>query len=110
MLCSSCTRFTPKLGKSKDWAEPFVGGRIVLNLTEKLGFGVRGDIGGFGIGSASDKTWNLVSALTYRFSKKYELRAGYHIYDMDYSNGSGGDEFGLDARLDGPKLGLVYHF
>ena len=104
------TILTPKVGTSKDWAEPFIGGRIIFQLTEKLSCGVRWDFGGFGIGSASTKTWNLVSGLGYRFSERYQMRVGYHIFDMDYSNGSGNKEFGLDGRLDGPKIGLMYHF
>ncbi|MCK5255224.1 MAG: hypothetical protein KAQ81_04315 [Deltaproteobacteria bacterium] len=101
---------TPKLGKSKDWVEPFIGAQVLLQLTEKLHCGVRGDFGGFGVGSASTKTWNFAGAIGYRFSERYAIRLGYHIYDIDYSNGSGTDGFGLDGKLDGPKLGIMYHF
>jgi hypothetical protein len=104
------SEFSPKLGKSKDWVEPFVGGKIILRLTEKLGIAVRGDFGGFGVGSASTKTWNFTAGFGYRFTDSFELRAGYHIFDIDYINGSGSDGFGMDGKLDGPKLGLTYHF
>ena len=101
---------TPKLGGSKDWVEPYIGSLILLQFTEKVSCGLRWDFGGFGIGSASTKTWNLAAAVGYRFSKRYQIRLGYQIYDIDYSNGSGNDEFGLDGRLYGPKIGLMYHF
>ena len=101
---------TPKLGGSKDWMEPFIGSRITLQITEKVSSSIRCDFGGFGIGSASTKTWNLAAAIGYRFSKRYQLGLGYQIYDIDYSNGSGNDKFGLDGRLYGPKIGLMYHF
>ena len=101
---------TPKLGGSKDWMEPYIGSSILLQLTEKLSCGLRWDFGGFGIGSASTKTWKLATAIGYRFSERYQLRLGYEIYDIDYSNGSGNDEFGIDGRLYGPKVGLMYHF
>ena len=101
---------TPKLGGSKDWMEPYIGSSILLQITKKVSCGLRWDFGGFGIGSASTKTWKLATGLGYRFSERYQLRLGYEIYDIDYSNGSGNDEFGLDGRLYGPKIGLMYHF
>ena len=101
---------TPKLGGSKDWMEPYIGSSIRLQITEKIGCGLRWDFGGFGIGSASTKTWKLAAGIGYRFSERYQLRLGYEIYDIDYSNGSGNDEFGIDGRLYGPKIGLMYHF
>jgi hypothetical protein len=101
---------TPKLGGSKDWMEPYIGSSIRLQITEKIGCGLRWDFGGFGIGSASTKTWKLAAGIGYRFSKRYQLRLGYEIYDIDYSNGSGNDEFGIDGRLYGPKIGLMYYF
>ena len=87
-----------------------MGGSIRLQLTEKFALGVRGDFGGFGIGSASNKTWNFLGGVFYRFSEGFELKVGYNIYDIDYDNGSGFEEFGFDAKMDGPKLGLTYHF
>ena len=99
-----------KLGKSKDWIEPVIGGRFLFHLTDKVTCTVRGNIGGFGVGSASNKTWNFMTGLGYRFSKKYTLKLGYRIYDIDYNNGSGSDEFGIDGKFDGPWLGLSYHF
>ena len=99
-----------KLGKSKDWVEPVIGGRFAFHLTDKVTCIVRGNIGGFGVGSASKKTWKFMTGFGYRFSKKYTLKLGYQIYDIDYNNGSGSDEFGLDGKFDGPWLGLSYHF
>lgn len=101
---------TVNLGKSKDWAEPFVGGCIILKWHEKVACYIRADIGGFGIGSASTKTWNFLGGFGYLLSEKYTLKVGYRIYDIDYSNGSGADEFGLDGKLQGPQIGLTYHF
>jgi hypothetical protein len=47
--------------KTVDWLEPFVGGRVRFTLSQKLALVVRGDVGGFGLGS--DLTWALVSTL-----------------------------------------------
>jgi hypothetical protein len=98
------------LGGSEDWVEPFVGGRILWEISEKVSAGIRGDIGGFGIGSASDLTWNAVVWLGYRMTDRIDLGLGYRILDLDYSRGSGASEFGLDVRADGPLVGVSIRF
>ena len=50
---------------NKDWVEPFIGISVKAALGEKVGFELRGDAGGFRIGSASDITWNIVTSLEY---------------------------------------------
>jgi hypothetical protein len=98
------------LGKSEDWVEPFIGARIICGLTDKVSLKVRGDVGGFGIGSASRLTWNFVAGVDYKLSKKVSLDAGYRILDIDYSRGSGSDKFAVDARLEGPVIGMTILF
>lgn len=98
------------LGKSEDWVEPFFGGHILWDLNDKMAINVRGDVGGFGIGSASRLTWNFVAVVDYKLSKKVSLDAGYRILDIDYSRGSGSDKFALDAKLKGPVIGLTILF
>jgi opacity protein-like surface antigen len=98
------------LGKSEDWVEPFFGGRIIWDLNDKIAINVRGDAGGFGIGSASRLTWNFVAGVNYKLSKKVSLDAGYRILDIDYSRGSDSDKFAADAKLEGPVLGMTILF
>jgi opacity protein-like surface antigen len=97
------------LGKSKDWVEPLVGARIQFPLTRKLTLSVLGDVSGFGVGSASDKTWSFASGLDYQLFEKVSIKLAYKIYDIDYSNGSGTSEFGLDGKEEGPWLGVTFH-
>jgi len=98
------------LGTSKDWVELMIGARVEVQLNEKLAVGVRADASGFGIGSASDLTWNLYAGIDYRFKSSFSLKLGYRLLDMDYDNGSGRDEFGLDVRLHGPYIGATFRF
>jgi opacity protein-like surface antigen len=98
------------LGGSEDWVEPIVGGRIALVLTEKLKFLLRGDVGGFGIGSASDLTWNLIAALDFQPWEKTSLKLGYRHFDMDYEKGSGTRAFGFDGQIYGPQVGVTFYF
>ena len=98
------------LGKSEDWVEPFIGARIICDLTDKVSLNVRGDAGGFGIGSASRLTWNFIAGIDYKLSKNVSLDAGYRILDIDYSRGSGSDKFAADAKIEGPVLGMTILF
>ena len=96
------------LGGSEDWIEPVIGGRVVWPFAEKWTLAVRGDMGGFGIGSASDLTWSITTGLDFKLSEKWSIGIGYRYYDMDYSKGSGSNEFGFDGSMDGVILGLTW--
>ena len=98
------------LGGSEDWVEPFVGGRVLWDLNDKIAINLRGDVGGFGIGSASKLTWNLVTGIDYKLSENMTLNAGYRYLELDYSRGSGANEFGIDLRAKGPFVGLKILF
>lgn len=98
------------LGGSEDWVEPFVGGRILWDLNDKMAINFRGDAGGFGIGSASKLTWNLMAGIDYNLSENMSLQAGYRILDIDYSRGSGSNKFAFDAQTKGPIIGLTILF
>lgn len=97
-------------GTSEDWVEPFVGGRLIWDLSDKIAFNVRSDAGGFGIGSASDLTWQVVGGMDYKFTKNIILNVGYRYVDFDYSHGSGSDEFGIHLKAQGPIIGLTIMF
>lgn len=98
------------LGTSEDWVEPFVGGRVVWDLNDKWSLNARGDAGGFGIGSASDLTWQILGGVDYKISKSIIFSAGYRYVELDYSHGCGSDEIGIDLRAKGPYLGLTVLF
>jgi len=103
----------PNLGRVQDsttYIEPFVGGRVALDIIEQLSLQVRGDIGGFGVGEASDKTWNLVPGVMWRISDRISFTAAYRITAIDFSKDSGTDTFANDTKLKGPLVGLGIHF
>ncbi len=90
---------------SAAWIDPFIGGRLGLSFAERWTFFVRGDAGGFGIGSASDLTWNLIAAFEYELSTKVSLLAGYRVLDYDYDA-----RFLYDIQLQGPMLTATIRF
>jgi opacity protein-like surface antigen len=97
------------LGKSKDWVEPLVGARIQFPVTKKLTLHALGDVSGFGVGSASDRTWSCTAGFDYQLFEKVSFKLGYKYYDIKYSNGSGTSKFGLDGTEQGPWLGITFH-
>ncbi|MDY0884671.1 hypothetical protein ACFPL7_03365 [Dongia soli] len=93
---------------TEDWWDPFIGGRLLLGLTKRFDFSLRGDVGGFNVGS--DFTWNTQAMLGYHFSMWNavgEVWAGYRAMGQDYDNGSGRKEFKWDVILHGPILGMT---
>ena len=101
---------SPKLGASEDWFEPFVGGRVVLQVNDKLAMRIRADAGGFGLGEASELTWNVWAGISYRINHKTEMLVGYKAQGFDYSNGSGLSQFGGDWTTQGISLAMAYRF
>ena len=94
--------------RSQDWLEPFLGGRLKLDIIDRLSVAVRGDIGGFGIGSHF--TWSVATILAYQVSERISLGAGYRILDINYSEGTGSNKFKFDVQMRGPMLGFAVHF
>ena len=90
---------------SAAWIDPFIGGRLELRLAEKWAFSVRGDVGGFGIGSASDLSWNLLAAFQYEHSTRVSFLAGYRVLDYDYDA-----RFLFDVQMRGPILAAKIRF
>ena len=99
-----------KLGKSKDYVEPLVGASVNVRLTKKISFVSMGNVSGFGVGSASKKTWDVTAGFDYRLFENASLKLAYRVYDIDYENGSGTEEFGLDGKIEGPWLGMTFYF
>jgi hypothetical protein len=57
--------------RSKDWIEPFLGARLKLDIIDRVSVSVRGDIGGFGVGSHF--TWSMAAILAYQASQRITL-------------------------------------
>ena len=97
-----------KFEDNKSWVDPIIGGRVSVDLNEKWTLGIRGDIGGFGVGS--DFAWNAIGAVNWHFARKWDLVLGYHVLGVDYEDGSGSDKFAIDAIFFGPVAAISYHF
>lgn len=90
------------------WTDPVVGARWGVPVGERGSFSLRGDVGGFGVGS--DLSWNARAAFGYRVGRNATLAAGYHALDVDYDHGSGRNRFRLDLLISGPEVGAIFRF
>ncbi len=94
----------------KTWADAIVGARTQWNITDRWNLSLIGDIGT----GSSDFTGQGMLLAGYRFGLFEPLDSnvilGYRALYDDYTSGSGGDQFGFNATLHGPVLGLALRF
>ena len=97
---------------SVDWVDPLIGGRIRYNLAPGQDFILRGDVGGFGVGSQF--SWNTLAAYSFAFAKRdgvtYSGLLGYRALSADYEQGSGRTKYVYDVVMHGPVTGLTIGF
>ncbi|MFT6556462.1 hypothetical protein [Sneathiella sp.] len=101
----------PAAELSKDWFDPFVGFRTRTDLTDKIQLRLRGDFGGFGVGS--DSTWQAIGLLVFDvpfLGQQTEAGIGYRALRQNYSEGSGTSRFKWHTTLHGPLVGLSFKF
>ncbi len=95
-----------KAGKS--WIDPLVGVNVFAPLSERWWLGLRGDVGGFGVGS--ELTWQAYADIGFKASDLVSIILGYRAIDMDYEDGSGLHHVALDILMSGPQLGVAFTF
>ncbi len=93
---------------NKQWIDPFIGLRTRIQFTKDLALALRGDIGGFGVGS--EFSWNASTYLGYSVSQMVTLYAGYRALSVDYRDGSGIDRFIYNMTFHGPAIGVGFRF
>jgi hypothetical protein len=94
--------------EGQDWVDPVIGAIYSWPLAEAWTLNLRGDIGGFGIGS--DFAWQGMATLRWQFSPRSALGIAYRHLDMDYEDGRGQDYFKYDMATSGPAMGVIFTF
>ena len=94
----------PNFDQQEDWVDPFFGARWIWRFSDKWGLRLRGDIGGFGLGS--DQALKAIGLITFKPWRHVDFGGGYRALYQDYSTGSGRRKFSYDATMYGPILGL----
>jgi hypothetical protein len=93
------------------WVDPVLGLRLRHRFTPNQEVFVRGDIGGFGLGSQF--AWQAVAAYSYAWQfTGYQIAAvlGFRALGVNYSAGSGVDAVGINEVLYGPIIGASFRF
>jgi len=93
---------------TKTWYDPILITRLSTDIEDKWLFQFRGDLGGFGVGS--DFTWQLQAYAGYRFTKVFQLMAGYRVLSTDYKTGEEPKEFIFDIDEFGPVIRFGFNF
>lgn len=96
------------LNATQDWIDPLIGARWVWQFADKWSLGVRGDIGGFGVGS--DFAWQAAALVDWQPFEYVSFIAGYRALDMDYEDEDNPNLFKMDATFHGPVLGLNFRW
>ncbi len=89
------------------WWDPVVGAEVRLPSTAKLRLRLRGDIGGFGVGSSFSS--QLEPLLDWRIVKHLSLQFGYRLFYSDYKTGSDRTLFRYDIVTQGLQFGATFH-
>lgn len=94
-----------------EWVDPVVGFRVRHQFTPNQTASLRGDVGGFGLGSVF--SWQAIAAYAYSWQfEGYKLAAalGYRALATSYTTGSGLETRGIDLMLHGPLIGFSIKF
>jgi len=94
----------PSRSRNTEWWDPFIGGRVVLGLTDKLDLRIDGSVGGLEILGGSQCTWGAAGYFDWQFCPTIALNIGYRALFQDYENGN----FRWDMLMHGPWIGLTF--
>lgn len=95
-------------GRDADWIDPTVGLHYSQPLGDAWRVNLRGDIGGFGIGS--DFMYHLLAGAGWQASDAVGVFFGYRLISFDYEDGSGRDYQRYDLTEQGPLVGVSISF
>lgn len=98
----------PGSSLKQDWVDPSIVARATFPLSAKWALVMRGNIGGFGVGS--DLFWQLQAHAMYTLASGNTLSFGYRYISVDYDHGSGGDRFRYDVDSFGPTFRFAWRF
>jgi len=99
---------TVTASRDADWVDPLVGLHYLSQLDDKWSLSVRGDVGGFGVGS--DLTLHGWAKLVRQNTETFSWFFGYRYIGYDYETGSGANYQRYDLSQHGPGIGVAWSF
>jgi hypothetical protein len=92
------------------WVDPLVGLQYHVPFAGDWRFNLRGDIGGFGVGS--DLTYHVLANVRWQMNERFGMGFGYRVIAFDYEDGKRGTRGyqRFDLTEQGPLVGLTISF
>lgn len=97
-----------KASGTETWLDPVVGAKFELPFGAHWSASLRGDIGGFGVGS--DFAWQGVALVRWQPSEGIGVIGGYRYFDQDVDLGNPAGDTTYDMAVSGLVLGAVFTF
>jgi hypothetical protein len=91
------------VGQTQSWVDPVLGARFHTKLKKGFFGDLKGDAGGFGVGS--QQTYQIYAGLGKTFKQRFALLLGYRYLYVNYVNGG----FVYDTHMQGPLAGFEIH-
>jgi opacity protein-like surface antigen len=88
------------------WGDGIVGIRGHMPIGGRFALTGLADVGGFGIGSSSNLSWQVIGTLDYAFSEDVTGRLGYRYLSIDKTS----SDLSMDIDMFGPLIGLTWAF
>lgn len=98
----------PLVSVTQSWADPLVGLRWIWGFSDQWSLLVRGDVGGFGVGSDFSTKGSVL--IDWQPFKHVSLLAGYRALYQDYEDDSGKEVFRFKATIHGPVIGVNFRW
>jgi hypothetical protein len=92
--------------KNSWWIDPIVGFRAIVDPCDGFRFALTGNVGGFGIGSASKFAWEASAIGFLRLSESWSLGLGYRAQGLERERSG----LATDLIIHGPVVGVVIGF
>lgn len=93
-----------ELTQAEEWVDPIIGLIYTHHFTQRLSLLLRGDIGGFNVGSQF--AWNALLSLNYRLTENLLIHGAYKHLVVDYDE----DGFIYNADRTGLGIGITVEF
>ena len=90
------------------WVDPIVGARWNWDISDKWSTSLRGDIGGFGVGS--ELSAQAVAIVDWHPWQHVSITGGIRALRVQYDTDKGAESYELDLTVWGPLLGLSFRW
>lgn len=97
-----------RASRDADWVDPLIGLAYAVPFAEKWTYSLRGDIGGFGVGS--DLTWHLLTTVRRQNTDRFSWYVGYRVISFDYETGKDSNYQRYNLTQQGPLAGIAISF